>query len=344
MPTWGEIGEELQLPENRQPDGRPNWDKVRRRYLLQLYQLTKRPVIVYATSFLEKDTPSNLVQITLGDQQGFMETVAGVQERQLDLIITSPGGLAEATESIVAYLRTKFDRIRAIVPVAAMSAATMLALGADEIVLGRHSQLGPIDPQITIATPEGPRTSPARAILDQFETAKLECQDPNNMAAWLPILRSYAPGLLSFCVDQQAVAERMVAQWLKSYMLRDDPDAESKADAAAKWFGSYENFRSHGRRVSLSDLHELGLVASELETDQALQDAVLSVHHALSHTFVQTGAVKIIENHAGRAWIKMTAQMLIQQPAPSSRPAGIIPMGPTPGRGPNIQPKKKKRK
>src|SRR5574341_186399 len=133
MPTWGEILRELNQAEDRLSNGRPDYDRIRRKYVAQLAAQTGRAVIVYATAFLEKQTPADLVQINLGDIQGFMETVAGVEERQLDLIVTSPGGLAEATESVVAYLRTKFDHIRVFVPLAAMSAATMLALGADEI-------------------------------------------------------------------------------------------------------------------------------------------------------------------------------------------------------------------
>ena len=326
MPTWGEILTEIHAPANVSPaSGGPDFDRIRRKYLAQMAARTGRPVIVYATCWLEKDVPPNVTQINLGDLQGFMETVAGIQQRQLDLLITSPGGLAEATEAIVAYLRTKFDHIRAFIPVAAMSAATMLALGADEIVMGRHSQLGPIDPQFTIGTPEGPRSAPARAILDQFERGKQECQNPQNLAAWLPILRSYAPGLLAQCVDQQDVAVRMVREWLQQYMLKDEPNAVAKADAASKWFGDYQHFGSHARRVSLVDVQNLGLKGSALEDDQALQDAVLSVHHSYSHTFGQTGAVKIIENHLGRAWVKMVQQVFVAQQGPPP-PSGVPPL------------------
>lgn len=317
MPTWGQILEELNRSEFRQPNGAPNLDALRRHYLARLSALTNRPVIVYATCFLEKDAPPNLVQINLGDIQGFMETLNGINQRELDLIITSPGGLAEATESIVAYLRTKFDHIRVFVPTVAMSAATMLALGSNEIVMGRHSQLGPIDPQFTIMTPEGPRSSPARAILDQFEQAKRECQDPQNLAAWLPILRSYAPGLLAQCEHQQEVAVRMVGQWLEKYMLSADPERTAKSAEAARWFADYQYFGSHTRRVSLDDILALGLKGTPLEAEQELQDAVLSVHHTYSHTFNQTPAVKIIENHLGRSWIKISGQILLQQPSPS---------------------------
>jgi len=90
------------------------------------------------------------------------------------------------------YLRdVGFDLIRAVIPIATMSASTMMALRCDEILMGCHSQLGPIDPQFTLMTPDGPRTAPAQAILDQFDLANQECpSSPQVLAAWLPILRS----------------------------------------------------------------------------------------------------------------------------------------------------------
>jgi len=72
-----------------------------------------------------------------------------------------------------------------------MSAATMMVLSCDEILMGHHSQLGPIDPQFTLMPLDRPRTAPAQAILDQFEMANQECAPSSQvLVAWLPILRS----------------------------------------------------------------------------------------------------------------------------------------------------------
>lgn len=209
MPTWGEILNEL-AP---QPNGAVDFDGVRRKYLDNLHGLTGRAVILYSTAFLESRPIAPLdLQIQLIDVQALMEVVSNIEERELDLILHSPGGSAEAAEAMVNYLRTRFDHIRVFVPLAAMSAATMLALSADEIVMGDHSQLGPIDPQFNIVTPEGPRAAPAQAIIDQFDLAKEDCKSPENLAAWLPILRTYAPGLLVQCRDQKKLGVQMVSK------------------------------------------------------------------------------------------------------------------------------------
>lgn len=95
----------------------------------------------------------------------------------------------------------------------------MVALAADEIIMGAHSQLGPIDPQITVATPEGPRAAPAQAILDQFEQAKEECKDPANIGAWLPLLRALLPGLLAYCESARAFSREYAERVLQRYMF-----------------------------------------------------------------------------------------------------------------------------
>ncbi len=355
MPTWGELLKELNSLDERvraNPDefgGISAYDVLRRRYLSHLSKHTGRATIAYATSWMEpKPVSGDQLTINLGDVQGFMEAVSNVDEPELDLILHSPGGSAEAAESIVEYLRTRFDHIRVLVPVAAMSAATMVALGADEIVMGSHSQLGPIDPQFTIFTPEGPRSAPAQAIKDQFEMAKRECAaDAANVAAWLPILRAYGPGLLAQCDHQRGLAEKLVGQWLERYMFAGEADPAVRAASTASWFANFTDFGSHGRRVSREDARAQGVKIVDLESDHTLQDLVLSVHHMIIHTLSGTGTFKLIENHKGRAYIQMAQAMLVQAggPAPTASPPQIAsPAAPRPVGGNRAERRSQKRK
>lgn len=270
-----------------------------------------------------------------------MEACSNVSERELDLLLTSPGGSPEAAESVVHYLRTRFDHIRVIVPVAAMSAGTMIALAADEIVMGSHSQLGPIDPQFTISSPEGPRSAPAQAILDQFELAKQQCQDPKNIAAWLPILRGLMPGLIAQCQASQDLSRQYAERWLKAQMFKGDPDAAAKAAAAAAWFSDFKYFKSHTRRVSRDDARDLSLSVTDLEDDPMLQDAALSVYHANRLTLSTTPAIKIIENHLGRAAIDQIQSIVVQAPTPAPTPALT---GPPPPANPFEKPSRAERR
>jgi hypothetical protein len=71
--------------------------------------------------------------------------------KEVDLLISSEGGDPIAAWRIVNLLRERFDKIGVLIPYTAKSAATVLALGADEIVMHPFSCLGPIDMQINIS-------------------------------------------------------------------------------------------------------------------------------------------------------------------------------------------------
>ncbi|MBL8845320.1 MAG: ATP-dependent Clp protease proteolytic subunit [Hyphomicrobium zavarzinii] len=66
----------------------------------------------------------------------------------IDLVLHTPGGLVLAAMQIARAVEAHPAKVTVYVPVYAMSGGTLIALAADEIVLGEFSVLGPIDPQI----------------------------------------------------------------------------------------------------------------------------------------------------------------------------------------------------
>ncbi len=300
MPIWSEISQEINK------DGGADFDGVRRKYLLKLAQHTQRNVILYATAWIQKEAaPPGTISIGDEDIQALMEVTNGLKGQKLDLILHSPGGSIEAAEAIVAYLRARFSHIRVIVPQLAQSAATMICCAADEIILGKHSFLGPTDPQILVTTQFGPRFFAAQAILDQFDKAKKECADPTQLAVWVPMLSQYGPALLTQCEAALDLSKTLVRTWLSNFMFRRDRKGKEKAEQISEWLADHKDFKSHGRPIARDELkrHKLKVVA--LEKDKILQDLSLSVFHATTQTFTGTLAAKIVENHTGRAFIKL---------------------------------------
>ena len=266
-----------------------------------------------------------MVSITDEDIQGFMEVISGLSGQNLDLIVHSPGGSAEATEALVKYLRSKFNHIRVIIPYGVMSAGTMLACSADVIIMGKHSFIGPIDPQVIAHTRLGIRTIPAQAIIEQFKRAKQECkEDPKNLGVWLPIVEQYGPALLVESDEAIKLSKELVFEWLKKYMFSKETNAEDIAKEIARTLADHSLFKSHGRHIDREQAKEIGLKIQNLEDDDKLQDLVLSVFHATTHTFDGTSAVKIIENHLGKAFIKQVQQIVIPQP-PTQQPKKEVP-------------------
>lgn len=329
MPTWGQILVELQLEQQR--TSQLPYDSVRRKYLAALNSHTNRNTILYASKWTQPgEAKPELITITDEDVQGFMEVIFGLKTRELDLIVHSPGGSPEATEAVVTYLRSKFDDIRVIIPQGAMSAATMLACSANRIIMGKHSFLGPIDPQLILQTPLGIQAVPAQAILDQFRKAQDECKNPQLLSSWLPILSQFGPGLLVQCENAIKLAQELVTKWLQTYMFA-GKTPNPGVDIAAK-LSSHGEFKSHGRHISIEAAREIGLVVNSLETSHEFQESVLSVFHATMHTFTGTPAVKIIENHLGRAFVKLQGQFIVQQPprkAPPQEEAAVPSVAPT---------------
>ena len=312
MPTWSGILAELQesTAGGTKP---PQVDAIRRKYLRAVFEHTGREVILYATKWTQPDptVSPDLVGIVDEDLQGIMEVIHGLSGPNLDLILHSPGGSLEAAEALVTYLRSKFSHIRIIVPQMAMSAATLIACAGDLLVLGKHSFLGPIDPQIIINTPLGQRMVPAQAIIEQFEQAKKECRDAATLGAWMPLLSQYGPDLLVSCEHVSRLSRELAEQWLRQYLLKKDRNGKQKAKKIARWLCDHSHFKTHGRHIPRQELESHGLregVNIEyLEKDPTAQDLFLSVFHATTHAFSMTPAVKVIENHLGKAFIKQVA-------------------------------------
>ena len=277
---------------------------MRRHWMRELSSHTKRHTVVYAADFLSPVKANSPDQsINLGDMQGLMEVFKDLDVKTgLDLILHSPGGDPTAADSLVRYMRDRFSDVRVIVPLAAMSAATMWSLSADTIMMGQHSQLGPIDPQMNF----GGRMVPAGAIKRNFEKAQRECAaDERLLSGWVPTLQQYFPGLLEMCDDYSNLSKVLVGEYLAQYMFKGRSDAHALASAAADFFANDTLHMAHGRAIGRDKVATLGIEVELIEVDSVMQDLVLSVHHSLTHTFGMTPVVKIIENHLGRTWIRM---------------------------------------
>lgn len=322
MPTWGDILLEVQASAENN-GGRPDVDLVRRKYLAALSVYTGRNTVLYASNWLTPGAGGPGASILLQDMQGLMEVFKDLPGPSLDLILHSPGGDPTAAASLVAYMREKYTDVRVFVPLAAMSAATMWSLAADRIVMGKHSQLGPIDPQLQM--PQG--MVPAGAIRRGFEKARLECgKDPASLSAWLPTLQQYFPGLLEICSDAEGLGKRLVCEWLTKYMFKDNPDGPRLASEAADFFSDDQEHGSHSRGIHRDALRKLSLVIDDLEDDPELQDAVLSVHHATMHTMSNPAVQKLVENNLGRAFVNLNMMLQVmpaQAPPAPAPPANI---------------------
>ncbi|MGI0015968.1 MAG: SDH family Clp fold serine proteinase [Nitrososphaera sp.] len=165
MPDWNAVLEEIRAEQSRHSEAvKYTVDRIRRKYLKELHDYTGRNIIAYYSGFLSKP---GIFESEIGDEDknGFMMAVHQLERSKgLDLILHTQGGSISATQSIVNYLHKMFGKnIRAVVPQIAMSAGAMIACSSQTILMGTHSNLGPIDPHL--------RGIPTQGAIEEFKRA-----------------------------------------------------------------------------------------------------------------------------------------------------------------------------
>jgi hypothetical protein len=263
-----------------------------------------RNVLMYGSAFLQKpQAPAPSLQITYEDLNGLMSVMYGMDwAKGLTLMLHTAGGATNAAETIVAYLRSKFGpNIEAIVPTFAMSAGTMIGLSTQRVIMGRQSQLGPIDPQM----PVGGRYISARAVVEQFERGVSEVKSDLTLAhVWAPILQTMGPALLQEAQNALDYGESMVAKWAATGMFAGHTDADRLGAAVARHFNDATTHKSHGRRIDRVEAGANNVIVEELEASQDLQDAVLTAYHLMTLFFEQSACAKMMWTSHGRTWMK----------------------------------------
>lgn len=172
-----------------------------------------------------------------------------------------------------------------------------MACAAKEIIMGKHSSLGPIDPQFS--------GIPAYNIKSEFEEAKRDLvEHPENFPYWKIKLQQFPAAFLKTAIDAIELADLLVKEWLTSCMFSDEKQIDNdKIGNIVKTLNDHADSKTHGRHFDVVFCKNMGLKIINMEEDQELQDKILSVHHSYVHTLAATSAVKIIENQEGKCMI-----------------------------------------
>jgi hypothetical protein len=300
MPGWNDVLDEMKAEQDK---GNPlPIDFVRKKYLAQIEARTGRNVIAYYSGWLQGLNPVDCM-VNDKDKNAFMAVIHKLdRSKGLDLILHTPGGDLAAAESIVDYLNLMFGNdIRAIIPQISMSAGTMIALSCKEIMMGKQSNLGPIDPQLGGV--------PCQGVLDEFEKAKEDtAANPSSAALWQVIISKYHPTFLGSCRHAIDWSEKLVESWLLRNMCNEDME---KAKVILKEISDHNSNKSHSRHIPSHKCKAIGLSIIDMEADHDLQDIILTTHHSYMHTHSHSRVSKIVENQLGVAYVEV-------DPLPSS--------------------------
>lgn len=192
--------------------------------------------------------------------------------KQVDLLVVSLGGDPTVAWRIMTLLRDRVKKVGVLVPQAAFSAATLLALGADEIVMHPCGNLGPVDPQIRVMRKTDGKTPP--------EVISFGSED---LAGFLNFVRhnvglsdqEYLKSAFElFCKEVGAVPIGIASRGARLSLslgvkllqmhMRDEA-AKQKATAIAETLN--KEFFHHGYPVGRKEAKEIGLKIVEPKPD-----------------------------------------------------------------------------
>ena len=111
----------------------------------KIEEYRRRPLLVYFTN-TRLNASANIAGDAVREFQDRVHELG--RGKALDLMIHSNGGDPLVACRIMSILRAAFAEVDILVPCQAFSAATVMALGANNIVMHPYSCLGPTDPQI----------------------------------------------------------------------------------------------------------------------------------------------------------------------------------------------------
>ncbi|GFM33271.1 SDH family Clp fold serine proteinase [Desulfovibrio subterraneus] len=238
---------------------------------------------VYASA-LTKDVPT--LSMNSDDFHVIHDMMAGDKPKRVLVYLQTPGGCGQTAERIAKFLHERFEEVHFLIAGDAMSAGTILALSGHEILMSDGGSLGPIDAQMRI----GRSWCSAHDYITWMETLRTKVQQEGGVhPVDGTILAQISPGevrgvhtALSFAIDR-------VERWLTQYKFRDwsttegrrlpvDEDMrKARAREIANELTNQEKWRSHGTRLTISDLRELGLQIHRVEDHPELAEPVARV-------------------------------------------------------------------
>jgi ATP-dependent protease ClpP protease subunit len=323
----------FQLLIEQQPNLTPQLLREQRVALMRTIQtLRGRPLVTYATN-IEISLPGIPAFIHPQDIVPLSEVLDSIEGDAVDLLLESPGGLAEVTVDIVNLLRPRFRHVAFIIPHFAMSAGTILTMSGDEILMDHRSSLGAIDPQFMGS--DG-RPQPAQAILTGIETIKREV-DANNgnlHPVYIPILRNVDPGKLQSAHNASELSRRLVSEWLAKYKFKDwtthsstnapvtPEDRLSRAREIAGSLCDHQSWLSHSRPIKIADLEQMRLKITDYGKLPELQEAIWSLWVNLHVMMTSANVYKVYESES----VEFYKIAVVQ-----NEPAQVIPFPAVPG-------------
>jgi hypothetical protein len=271
----GPLAEAAELGPGASPPGAtksPMWEadnalRYLRQEMIRKIQGSRRRLICYVAGADAEVAPEDTV--------GFAELLHSVPPgTELDLLLHTNGGDIDTSEKLMAMVRSRAGTasVRVIVPDAAKSAGTLMAIGADKIVMSDSSELGPIDPQFPLN--DGLGNVIHHSVLTYLEVyaehAAALRRNPQDEVARIMLNKLDPATVRKFeLVKKRAreVAEKHLRRWMFRTQQGNFTQIAAELMDTSRW-------PSHGQMVGWEDAVNLGLVVEYIPSHEQEWDAL----------------------------------------------------------------------
>lgn len=246
----------------------------RKRYYKQIMQIRNRPLISYVTSI----RPNMGGQMSGDSILQIINQIEKIPKNQneVDFLIISNGGDPITALRIIGLLRERFLKVSVLLPYVAYSAATILSLGADEIIMHPYSNLGPVDPQLTVSRKNGQgvqeqlhfSSEDLRNFIDFVRTDVGISDQQHLISAIEPLLKDVGSLPIGHAKRSQQLSLSLSEKMLCTHM-----EDKNKAKAIAKALNS--SYYHHGYAVSRKEALDIGL--NIIKPDKKLEDILWKI-------------------------------------------------------------------
>lgn len=297
----------------------------------EVEMIRNHPCICYVANVV-KHNPDSAITIT--DTLPFTEMVAAVpvEQKEVDIVLITPGGDAGQVDNFVHVLRPRFDKVNFIVIDMAMSAGTMFCLSGDEIVMPSWAKLGPIDPQIP--NREG-QLVPAQSILHALEIIRLRGEKQlkqHKPISWadVQILKNIDPKDIARATNASRYSSDMVKKFLVQYKFKSwnvhrdnrpvtQNEKEQRSQSISDLLCDHAVWKSHGNFIYRETLESrCKLKVEHAEDTPGLERSLRRMRALFFWLFENTPIIKFfISNHY---CILKSANIPVRIATPQSKP------------------------
>jgi len=255
--------------------------------LISKYNQLKNTFLLIFFTFTEKPLPIKLLMLSQDDYYTINDLICKKNHlNSIDIYLESPGGRGDTAKELADLFHSCTEEVNFVICGEAKSAATILTLSGNNILMTRTGSLGPIDAQVTI----GNRTVSSFDYIQWIEDKREEAKKIGKLnPVDATIIAQIIPGEALYVMNALEFAKDLVKEWLPKYKFKNwfktethknevtEEYRKKRAYEVAEALVNREKWKLHQMSIKASDLKEV-LKIEDIDQNLDLKDTVYKIH------------------------------------------------------------------